>query len=159
MHVPRRPNTEADRMAGRSQRMWGSVLAVAALLGGLVATTVPADAVVTSVSSGLVRLTTPPADVRIAGICSPTQGFVFDELQGVTLGADQKVDYNAPGSYSAYPAGGTAPKVAAGSVVDSHYLDFNGKCATAWREGTWTFAQDIVGVIVQRDRLNNSDYL
>ena len=62
-------------------------------------------AVVTSVSSGLVRLTTPPADVRPAGVCSPTQGFVFDELQGVTLGADQKVDYNAPGSYSAYPAG------------------------------------------------------
>src|SRR5204863_8209152 len=30
---------------------------------------------------------------------------------------------------------------------------------TANREGTWTFSQDILGVIVSRDRLTKSDYL
>ena len=145
-------------MAGRSHRILSAVFAVTIVMGGLVVAGTPANGVVAAAVGGIVKIA-PPADVRPGGVCSPTQGFAFDELQGVTLGADVKVDYTTPGSYSAYPPGSFVPRVAAGTVVDSHFLDFNGKCATNWREGIMTFSQDIVGVIVQRDRLNNSDYL
>ena len=131
------------------------MLGVAVVVAGLVATAAPASAVVTATTGQVVKIAA-PADVRAAGICSPTSILTFDELQGVTLGAPLKVDFTQPGTYTSYA---TVTKVPAGTVVDSHYLDNNGKCGSVTKTGTWTFSQDILGVIVGRDRLDNSDYL
>lgn len=119
----------------------------------------PVSANVTATTGQLIKIS-PPSDVLQSGLCSPDKVFTFDEQQGVTLGADVRVDYKTPGSYTAY-AGNPIPYVPSGTVVDSHFLDSNlGSCAgTANREGTWTFSQDILGVIVARPRLVNSDYL
>jgi len=148
-------------MAGRSQRIWSAVFAVLVVVGGLAVTGGPASANVTGTSLQLIKVAA-PTDVRPAGVCSPDKVFTFDELQGVTLAAPVKVNYTDIGSYnSTYPQ--PASKIPAGTVIDSHFLDSNrdgcGPGATTTREGTWTFNQDILGVIIGRDQLNNSDYL
>jgi hypothetical protein len=143
-------------MAGRSQRIWSAVFAVLVVVGGLAVTGGPASAVVTTTTNNIVKIS-PPADVRPAGLCSQTSVYAFNELQGVTLAAPVKVNFTDPGSYAAWPA--VSPKIPAGTVVDSHFLD-SGSCGGAtWREGTIKFSQDILGVIVHRDMLANSDYL
>jgi PKD domain. len=118
----------------------------------------PSGAYIASVSGQIAKIS-PPADVRTAGICSPNQALAFDEQQGVTLGAAMKADFKNPGSYAELPS--TPITIAAGSVVDSHFLDsnLNGCLGTPNRSGTWTFAQDILGVIVSRNRLDSSDVL
>ena len=58
----------------------------------------PASANVTVTTGQLIKIS-PPADVLQSGLCSSDKVFTFDEQQGVTLGADVRVDYTAPGSY------------------------------------------------------------
>ena len=67
----------------------------------------PVSANVTATTGQLIKIS-PPADVLQSGLCSSDKVFTFDEQQGVTLGADVRVDYTAPGSYSAY-AGNPIP--------------------------------------------------
>jgi len=145
--------------ADRSMRRHGAVLTVVVTLLALLGIAAPAAAVVASATGQLIKIS-PPANVLQSGLCSPDKVFTFDEQQGITLGADVKVDYTAPGTYTAYGPP-VAPRVPAGTLVDSHFLDSNqnGCPGTSNREGTWTFSQDILGVIVSRDRLTQSDYL
>ena len=100
----------------------------------------PVSANVTTTTGQLIKIS-PPADVLQSGLCSPDKVFTFDEQQGVTLGADVRVDYTGVGSYSAY-APQPIPAVPSGTVVDSHFLHSNvGSCGGfVNREGTWKFS-------------------
>ncbi len=147
-------------MATRWTRNSGSALLAALLVvASLLGIAAPAMAVVAGTTGQLVKIA-PPSSVLQNASCSPDKVFTFDEQQGVTLGAEVRTDWKDPGTYTAYGAG-TGVKVPAGTEVDSHFLHSVqlGCLGTSNREGTWRFSQDILGVIVSRDRLNKSDYL
>jgi hypothetical protein len=122
------------------------------MASGLVGMATPADAYIATVSGQILKIA-PPSSVMPAGISDATRMFVFDEKQGITLAAPMKVDFNTPGTYTA-----SATKyVPAGTVVDSHFVHSNRTASgTSIREGTLTFAQDIVGVIGSRGKLAES---
>ena len=149
-------------MAGKRIRGWTALVAITAIVGAITALgTNPSSAYIASTGGALIKIS-PPASVNFYknGICSPTKVFTFDEQQGVTLGAPVNVQYTTPGTYTTAVTTQT-PSIPAGTVVDSHFLDSNqhGCPGTTVRDGTWTFSHDILGVIVGRGRLANSDFL
>ena len=83
----------------------------------------------------------------------------FDEQQGVTLGARQ-ISVQGPRHLRPLAEKGRLDP-GRDRLVDSHFLDSNRCNPTdpAIRVGTWTFSQDILGVIVGRQALDNSDVL
>ncbi len=93
-------------VAGRPVRGWSAFLTVIAMILALVGPS-PVSANVIATTGQLIKIS-PPADVLQSGFCSPDKVFTFDEQQGVTLGADVRVDYKTPGSYTAY-AGNPIP--------------------------------------------------
>jgi hypothetical protein len=144
------------RALGRVRLVAAGVFA-AVLLCGVV---VPAVAYINAVSGNVIWLSTPPADVRPAGISDPTNMFAFDEQQGATLAAPLRVDFVNPGTYTGVIGATYLP---VGTVVDSHFIDSSRSSLASGgstsREGTITFAQDIVGVIATRGKLAESDVL
>jgi hypothetical protein len=78
----------------------------------------------------------------------------WDEAQHVTLGSDLYVDINTSGIFDSNGdlAGFQAAKIAAGTVVDSHYLYFDPEAERSVRDVTFTFSGVILGVIVESDR-------
>ncbi len=146
-------------MTSRSIRRASALVTVAVTIGALLGTVAPGGAFVTSTTDQLVKVS-PPADVTDNPTsCSANSVLTFDEQQGVTLGAPVKYQFKDPGTYDHSPKKGDW--IPAGTVVDSHFLDSNRCNPTdpAIRVGTWTFSQDILGVIVGRQALDNSDVL
>jgi PKD repeat protein len=138
---------------------WGKrVLAATAVLAVFAGWTIaPRSSAYLHTVTGNAIIVPPPSSVTVTGAGDPTRLLVFDELQGITLAAPLKVDFVAPGLYTAT---GRAQYVPAGTIVDSHYVQSNRKGAgTSIREATLTFAQDIVGVIATRSKLDDSDGL
>jgi large repetitive protein len=133
-------------------------IVAASLVGALVAVASPAAGYISTVSGQISRIA-PPASVLPSGVSSPTQMFAFDEQQGATLSAPLKVDMTQPGTLSSNSQI-SAALIPAGTIVDSHYVDSARPAGgTSVREGTLTFSQDIVGVIVTRGKLDASDVL
>ena len=143
---------------GRHLTRWIALCAICFVLTSLIVVAGPAGAVISG-QTGAVQRIAPPTSVTATGICSADKVLVFDELQGVTLGAPVKYQYKDPGTYTGPPS--SMGSVPAGTVVDSHFLDSNlqGCLGTPVRDATWTFGQDILGVIVGRSQLDNSDFL
>jgi uncharacterized repeat protein (TIGR01451 family) len=136
-----------------SKRAVALVAAVVLVASGVAV----AGALITSSTGQLVKLTAPPADVRLDKLQNATAAVAFDERQGATLSAPVKVDYVNPGTYSVFSAGNT--QIPAGTVVDSHLIhsDPPSKNYTARRTGSVTFSDQILGVIVTTSRLASSD--
>jgi uncharacterized repeat protein (TIGR01451 family) len=136
------------------------VLLVIGLVTALVASTFAvAGAFISSSSSSIIRLTTPPASVKLNALENATKVYAFDEAQGKTLTAAVSVDAVNPGTYTTFPAG--TAKVAVGTVVDSHLIhsDIPSRNYTARRQGTVTFGSEIVGVVASTAKLAASDSL
>jgi len=75
---------------------------------------------------------------------------VWDEKQGVTLGAALKVDASPAGTYDSFADLHTST-LAAGTKVDSHYISFDPKYVGSVST-TIGFSGKILGVIVTSDR-------
>jgi hypothetical protein len=143
-------------MRVRQSRSLRLVVVATIVFSTMTALSGSANAAISSVSGGITKIS-PPASVLPSGICHATQMLAFDEQQGTTLASDLRVDFTSPGTYTDTIGQSTIPT---GTKVDSHFLDSN-RCAggTVAREGTWKFAQDILGVIVTRGKLADSDIL
>lgn len=114
-------------------------------------------AVITGSTGKVVRLATPPTSVKLNALENATNAVTFDERQNVTLASAVAVDGINPGNYSTFPSGSAT--VPAGTVVDSHLIhsDIPSRNYTARRQGSVTFAANIVGVIASTNRLSQSD--
>lgn len=140
------------------RRSKASVAAVAAALLA-VSTFAVAGAIISSSSGQIVRLAGPPSSEKLNVLENATNAVAWDEQQGVTLASAVNVDAVNPGSLTTFPNG--SAKVAAGTVVDSHLIhsDPTSRNQNNRRQGTITFAGDIVGVIASTAKLAASDNL
>ncbi len=135
----------------------GFVLSTVLALVGLVPA-MAADALITS-TSGQVSWISPPASVVENQSQDPTKVLAFDEQQGLTLGANLRVDIIAAGTYD-QATDLVAANVLAGTKVDSHLLHSDVPTGgNIFRSGQVTFGGAIVGVIVTRAKLAGSDFL
>jgi PKD repeat protein len=144
---------------GRRARVAAAFVAASLVLGS-VGTELgsPAGAVITGASGDVVLIAPPPA-VLSTDLKSPTDAYAFDEQQGVTLASQLTANFAAPGTYDELADQSTV-RIPAGTSVDSHFVhSSNVSGGTALREFTLTFPTDILGVIVGRSTLANSDYL
>src|SRR3954469_13121618 len=119
----------------------------------LVSTVTVAGALISGSTGSLIKLSSAPASVKLNALENATSAVAFDERQNVTLASAVSVDAVSPGTYASFP-NGTA-KVAAGTVVDSHLIhsDIPSRGYTVRRQGTVTFANDIVGVVASTSKL------
>jgi MYXO-CTERM domain-containing protein len=128
----------------------GKTCTAAFLLGAVWLLHTPAYADVVS-ATGAVELVRPPADLRLDATVSLESIAVFDEQQDVAVpfGIDAVTDF-ATGDWVFVPAG---------LVVDSHllHLDLPGADRMASLNGTVTFRDPIVGLIVTAEELNATD--
>jgi PKD domain len=139
--------------------VWGKRCASGAAIIAIVAgiAFAPESRAYLSSAAGDVSIISPPSSVLPTGVGDPTKMLAFDELQGITLATPLKVDFTAVGTYTVT---GRAQYVPAGTVVDSHYITSNRPPGgTTVRHATYTFAQDILGVIATRSKLDESDVL
>jgi uncharacterized repeat protein (TIGR01451 family) len=95
--------------------------------------------------------------VKLNALEHATSVYAFDEAQNKTLTSAISVDAVNPGTYSSFPSG--TAKVAVGTVVDSHLIhsDIPSRSYTARRQGSVTFADDILGVVASTAKLASSD--
>jgi uncharacterized repeat protein (TIGR01451 family) len=123
----------------------------------LVSTVTLANALISSSSGSVVKLSAAPASVKLNALENATSVVAFDERQNVTLASAVAVDAVNPGTYASFPNGSAT--LAAGTVVDSHLVhsDIPARNYTARRQGTVTFANDIIGVIASTNRLGATD--
>ena len=120
----------------------------------------PVNAVISG-TSGQVTKIAPPASVgRSAGLASLTTNWAWDEQQGVTLASNLTADITQLGSYE-LQSGLSTGTIQAGTTVDSHFFDAvrPNNSGTTVLTSTLTFAADIVGIMVLRGRLLNSNLL
>lgn len=140
-------------------RRVGRVVSALAAMSLLVASLpVAAGAVITGTSGQLVKIAA-PASVFPDQLESTTSIFAFDERQGVTLASPLRVDITQPGTYD--QSSDLQPTtVATGTAIDSHYVhNDRAPGGTTVRTGSVTFPTDILGVIVTRGKLADSDIL
>ncbi len=118
-----------------------------------------AGAAITNSTGAVIRLSTPPASVKLNALENATSVYAFNEAQNKTLTAAVAVDAVNPGNYGTFPSG--SAKVAVGTVVDSHLVhsDIPSRNYTARRTGSVSFAADIVGVVASTAKLASSDNL
>ena len=118
-----------------------------------------ASALISGSSGSVIRLSSPPASVRLNALENATSVVAFDEQQGATLGSALAVDAVNPGTYTSFPNGSAT--IPAGTVVDSHLIhsDPPSRNYNPHRTGTVTFNGDIIGVVASTARLAASDSL
>jgi uncharacterized repeat protein (TIGR01451 family) len=123
----------------------------------LVSTVTVAGALISGSSGSVIKLSSAPSSVKLNAREDATNAIAFDERQNVMLGSAVTVDAVNPGTYSSFPSGSAT--IAAGTVVDSHLIhsDIPSRNYTVRRQGTVTFADDILGVIAATSRLSATD--
>lgn len=131
----------------------------AALTFAVVAPTSASGSIVDA--TGAIQIIPPPPAVTIDALQSDTTIFGFAEQQGAVLTAPLTVDAAVPGTYSLAAQINNKAKLPAGTHVDSHLFtsDPLTKQGGGNRVGTVTFDSEILGVIVARSPLANSDHL
>src|SRR3954471_3126981 len=94
---------------------------VGALIALVVVSTVAAaGAIISGTTGSVIKLSSPPASVKLNALENATSVVAFDERQQVTLGAPVAIDASAPGTYASFPNGSAT--LATGTVVDSHLI-------------------------------------
>jgi hypothetical protein len=118
-----------------------------------------ARAEIVATSGAAVQIAAPPS-VELNVLQSDTEIRVFDEQQAVTLSDPLTVDISLPGVYED-PADLTPAVIPAGTQIDSHLVHFDivfaGTAISA--EGTVTFRDRILGVILEDADVDASDFL
>ena len=100
-----------------------------------------------------------PFDVRQDEWESNTRARVFQESFGVSFKQDIEVDFVDPGHYRNRPQLGQGV-IEGGVVMNSYLLHQDNKSAAQRRlAGSILFDEEIIGVIVKKTRLQNSDGL
>jgi uncharacterized repeat protein (TIGR01451 family) len=132
-----------------------AIVGVAAAL--LVPTVAVAGALISGSTGSVIKLSSAPASVKLNALQNKTAVHAFDERQGTLLAAPVAVDAVNPGTYVTFPAGSAT--IPAGTIVDSHLIhsDITLFGSTIRRQGTVTFANDILGVVASTNRLAASD--
>jgi len=119
----------------------------------------PTMADITGVTGDVLEVSPIPSDLRLDVYESDTNIFVFDEKQNLTLPSDVSVDITQAGTYN--DAGDLTPgTITAGTVVNSYliHVDPVGTASSLFTyEGSITFSNRILGVIVNAQSLNDSD--
>jgi hypothetical protein len=107
--------------------------------------------------SGSAVLIAPPPSVVLNALESDTEARAFNERDDLALTAGLRVDITIPGLYD-MNTDLTPGVIPAGTVVSSHYL-YSDPVSTAARvfEGAIEFDQPILGIIISRRGLNESD--
>ena len=86
--------------------------------------------------------------------------YAVNEQQGFTLGSNLEVGDALVGTYSSWPSKTT---LAGGTAVNSHFLLFIPEDGIQSATATFTFDQDIIGIMVESaqygNTLGNSDFL
>jgi PKD domain len=119
-----------------------------------------AQAVISGTTGAVTKIAPPAGVTRADGQGSTTTMWAWDEQQGVTLASNVGVDITVPGTYESIGSltGGSVP---AGTVVDSHFFNSvrpNG-APISTLTASLSFPADILGVIVRRGSLINSNTL
>ena len=153
---------EMRRSAGqlvreRRQRALRTLTAAFVACGTVIAPTV--GAVISTDSGQITKIPAPACIARSCGQASNTTMWAWDEQQGVTLASNLTVDITQQGNYAA-PVNATG-SIAAGTVVDSHYINSVRvvNSGTTVLTGTVTFPTDILGIQVNHSHLVSSDML
>lgn len=107
-------------------------------------------------TSGDVSLIPQPASVQLGALASDTEIFGFDEVQHYTLSTDVYVNGVSPGLYTGTGMPGTE-YIGAGTTVNSYLFHADSLSAAASFFGSVTFDSDILGIIFERNELNQSD--
>ena len=119
----------------------------------------PAMADITGVTGDVLQVSPIPSDLRLDAYESDNDIFVFDEKQNLILPSDVSVDITQAGIYN--DAGDLTPgTITAGTVVNSYLIHVDPvRTATSLftYEGSITFSNRILGVIVNAQSLNDSD--
>jgi len=119
----------------------------------------PVMADITAVTGDVVEVSPIPSDLTLNVYESDENIFVFDEKQNLLLPSDVDVDITQAGTYN--DAGDLTPgTIAAGTAVNSYliHVDPEGTAPSlVTYEGSITFSNRILGVIVNAQSLNDSD--
>jgi len=109
-------------------------------------------------SAGDVVQIAPPPSVVPQALENDSQVYVFDEAQHVGLPTNVRVNISSPGTYDDW-CELTPDVIPAGSEVSSYLLHADNPEFCRWvvLEGSITFDSDILGVIVSKHALNESD--
>jgi uncharacterized repeat protein (TIGR01451 family) len=156
MSNPSGGRTDAPRLRfgrfSKKQTITAMLAAVIAISTGSVAT-----ALISTSTGSVIRLSPAPPSVKLNALEHATSVHTFDEKQGVKLGSKITVDAVNPGTYTQFPNGSAT--IASGTVVDSHLIhsDIPSRNFTTRRQGSVTFAEDILGVIASTNRLGATD--
>lgn len=140
-------------------RLAAPLAIIPAVLAGLAS---PAHATITATAGQTVKIAAPPS-VAPGALESNTQIFAFDERQSVTLKSPLAVDVTQPGRVHS-DSDLTPGTIPAGTRVSSHFLHADPVGSPApqgspvWN-GTATFDNTIVGIVVLDSTLDNSDGL
>ena len=110
-----------------------------------------------STTGSLVEIA-PPGSVLAGSLESDTISNIFAERAGVNLAAGLDINIDAPGTFTGIlnPSATLAP----GTVVDSYFVHMDPvgtRAPGTSYEGSVTFAQEILGIVTFRDKLDDSD--
>ena len=107
-------------------------------------------------TSGDVVLEPPPRSVKVNEYESNAAIRMFAEQADIVLPVEVSVDISLPGTCDE-SADVTPDVISAGTVVSSYFLHFDPDTETISLEGTATFDETILGLIVYHGGLNASD--
>ena len=137
-------------------KKWISILVAAGFLAAI-----PCRGSIVSVSGSWIKLLTGAQDFSKNGLKSDTEIYLEQEQEGFVLNTNLHLDVTAPGSYDKDNFVFSTTNLPAGTIADSYILHAqpdNKKINETNRITTITFDRDIIGVIVDRTSLTNSDY-
>jgi len=136
----------------------------AGLLGifiGLIALTIGVTAAFAAIvgDTGPVTQTSPPGDVSYNGTQSNTQIIVFPEQQNALVTSSLQLDVTTAGTTFNRPENPLTAALPSGTVVNSYMLHYDRFTGTSRLIGSVTFDEEIIGLIVNSGRLDDSDGL
>jgi hypothetical protein len=140
---------------------WNAVRSVGLGLFGLALTA--SGSTLVSTTGQVTVLGTPPADVASGGLQSNTTAYVFQESM-LTLTSDLDVDVSTPGVYTTVSSL-TPGTIDAGTSIVSYMLESQPSSVPPLPDdyrtyqGSLTFDEPILGLIVETTSLNNTDAL
>jgi len=148
--VPQRARRSSNTMRAVRCAVIATLLSLAPLF--------PVQATIVSASGDIV-IGAPPASLIADTLASDTVMFGFIEQQNFTLGADLAV--NATGSGLFMGSGAAASStIGAGTAIDSYFFHGDSVITTGVRlVADITFSTDILGIIFERQELNDADPL
>ena len=130
------------------------------LLFAAVLANVQTQASIVSVTSSWVKQLSGPQDFSQNGLKSDSEIFLEQEQQSFVLSTNLQLDVTTPGSYDKDTFVFSTTNLPAGTIVDSFLLHVQPDAKTIHETNkltTITFDREIIGLIMSRTSLTNSD--